>query len=178
MKNRLAFLVILFTLCSSAWSQDLTAMYNQHVNQTNAYFQARTHNLVQNNMQDPRIQYAYQCYRSQGGAASFPQFAYMYAATGGFTQQGMNYYNQVNQGIANQQQQAWSAYQQAQGQRQQAMNQWQNGYYQNQNEAGYNLQGNATYSTPEGNVVLPYTQGQQYYYQYPNGSYAPIYKGR
>ena len=172
---------------------DITGMYNQQVQQNNAYFQNQTQQMVQANMANPQVQYAYQQFLARGGQASFEQFAYYYAATGGFSQQGIQNYNQTSQNINAQQQNAWNGYQQAQQQRQQAVQQWQNGYYQNQREAGYNLNGQATYSTPAGQQVLYYNQqpgysqqnGQNYYmdpngnyyYVYPNGTAQPIQRG-
>jgi len=186
-------IVLLLVLSSQAWGQDMTQMYNQQVQQQNAYFQQRVQQMNQANMANPQVQAAYQQYRAQGGAASFEQFAYMYAATGGFSQQGMQNYNQTSQNINAQQQKAWNGYQQAQQQRQQAVGQWQNGYHRNQNEAGYNLTGQATYSTPNGPQVLNYNNqpgsyqvnGQNYYmdpngnyyYIHPNGSAQPIQRG-
>lgn len=197
-KNLVAFLA----LSGSAFAQygdftqmDISGAYNQQVQQNNAYFQQMTGNMVQQNMQNPRIQQLYQQYCWQGGQATFEQFCYMYGATGGFTPQGIQQYNQTTQGINNQQQQAWAQYQQAQAQRAQAQSQYANGYYQNQQQAGYNLQGQATYYSPNGTQQLPYTWQPGGYYQYnnqnyyvdPNGQYhqvdpngwmTPIYQGR
>lgn len=192
--------LIALALSTNAWAQygdftnlDMTRMYNQHVQQTNAYFENRTQQMVQSNMANPRVQFAYQQYLAQGGQSSFEQFAYMYAATGGFSQQGIQNYHQTTQNINAQQQNAWNGYQQAQQQRQQAVQQWQNGYSRNQTEAGYHLNGQATYSTPVGPQVLNYTNqpgtyqqnGQtysmdaygNYYYVYPNGTVQPIQPG-
>ncbi|MBS2036378.1 hypothetical protein JST97_15415 [bacterium] len=176
-------------LTGTAWSQcpdftqmDISGLYNQRVQQNNAYFQSQTQQIVQANMANPRVQLAYQQYRAQGGQASFQEFAYYYAATGGFSQQGIQNYNQTSQDISAQQQKAWDGYRQAQQQRQQAVQQWQNGYSRNQNEAGYNLNSQATYSTPVGPQVLNYNS-QPGYYQYngqtyykdPRGNYYYIY---
>lgn len=198
MKKLISFCIL--ALSSQAWGQcpdftnmDISGMYNQRVQQNNAYFQAQTQQIIQANMANPQVQYAYQQYRAQGGGASFEQFAYYYAATGGFSRQGIQNYNQTSQNINAQQQNAWNGYQQAQQQRQQAVQQWQNGYSRNQNEAGYNLQGQATYSTPAGPQVLNYTNqpgyyqyngqnyyvdaGGNYYYIYPNGTAQQIQRG-
>lgn len=187
-------------LSGAAWCQcpdftqmDISGMYNQRVQQNNAYFQGQTQQIIQANMANPQVQYAYQQYRAQGGQASFEQFAYYYAATGGFSQQGIQNYNRTSQSINAQQQNAWNGYRQAQQQRQQAVQQWQNGYSRNQSEAGYNLNGQATYSTPVGPQVLNYNNqpgyyqvngqnyymdpGGNYYYVYPNGSLQPIQRG-
>lgn len=198
MRKLLALFII--ALSTNAWAQygdftnlDISGMYNQQVLQNNAYFQNQTQQMVQTNMANPQVQYAYQQYLARGGQASFDQFAYSYAATGGFSQQGMQNYYQTSQNINAQQQNAWNGYQQAQQQRQQAVQQWQNGYYQNQQEAGYNLNNQATYSTPVGQQVLNYTnqpgysqqngqnyymdQSGNYYYVYPNGTVQQIQRG-
>ncbi|MBN9415398.1 hypothetical protein ABS71_18930 [bacterium SCN 62-11] len=198
MKKLIALLAL--TLSTNAWAQygdftglDLSGMYNQQVQQSNAYFQNQTQQMVQANMANPQVQFAYQQYLAQGGQASFAQFAYYYAATGGFSRQGIQNYNQTSQSINAQQQNAWNGYQQAQQQSQQALQGWQNGYARNQNESGYNLTGQATYSTPAGAQVLNYTNqpgfyqqggqnyymdpGGNYYYVYPNGNMQPIQRG-
>lgn len=198
MRKLLALFII--ALSTNAWAQygdftnlDISGMYNQHVQQTQAYFQNQTQQIVQRNMANPQVQYAYQQYLAHGGQAGFEQFAYYYAATGGFSRQGIQNYNQTSQSISAQQQNAWNGYQQAQQQSQQAIQGWQNGYSQNQQEAGYSLNGQATYSTPAGAQVLNYLnqpgyyqqngqnyymdQGGNYYYVYPNGSVQPIQRG-
>jgi hypothetical protein len=198
MKKLTFFLALL--LSTNAWAQygdftglDISGMYNQQVQQTNSYFQNQTQQMVQANMANPQVQYAYQQYLARGGQGSFAEFAYSYAATGGFSQQGMRNYYQTSQSINAQQQNAWNGYQQAQQQSQQALQGWQNGYSRNQSEAGYNLNNQATYSTPNGPQVLNYNnqpgyyqvQGQtyymdpggNYYYVHPNGSAQPIQRG-
>lgn len=184
MKNFFSALLCLIGLSGSAWAQygdftgmDISAMYANTVQNNNAYFESMTGNLIQQNMQNPQIQAMYQQYRMQGGWASFEQFAYMYGATGGFTPQGMNQYNQVSQGIQAQQQQAWSGYQAAQANRAASMNQWQNGYHANQQEAGRVMQGNMTYYGPQGAQELPYMVGPGYYTQHNQGYYVdPSYQ--
>ncbi|MFN8614153.1 MAG: hypothetical protein U0931_41870 [Vulcanimicrobiota bacterium] len=198
MKRLLSLCVLALT--SQAWGQcpdftglDISGQYNQRVQQNNAYFQAQTQQIIQANMANPQVQSAYRQYRAQGGQATFEAFAYYYAATGGFSQQGIQNYNQTSQSINAQQQNAWNGYRQAQQQSQQSLQQWQNGYYRNQSEAGYNLNGQATYSTPAGPQVLNYTNqpgyyqvngqtyyvdgGGNYYYVYPNGSWQQIQRG-
>ena len=193
--------LVLVGLSGSAFAQygdftnmDITGMYNNQVNQNNAQYQQMTNGIVQQNMHNPQVQNMYRQYQQQGGQASFEQFCYMYGATGGFTQQGINQYHQVQQGINAQQQQAWSQYQAAQAQRAQAQRQYANGYYQNQQEAGYNLNGHGTYYSPNGSQQLPYTWQPgnynynnqtyhvnpygQYYQVDPNGWMTPIYQGR
>lgn len=174
-------------LTTGAWAQDISAMYNQYVNQQNAYFQQLTQGVVQQNMSNPGIQQLYWQYRQQGGTASFEQFCYSYAATAGFTPDGIQRYQQSEAGIAAQQRQAWSQYQQAQAERAQAQSQWANGYYLNQQQAGYTMQGQASYSngqylpytwqpgTSHGNYTVDST-GQ--YYQVNDGWATPIYQTR
>lgn len=159
-------------LSGGAYAQDLTAWYNQWAAGQNAQMQQMTNGIVQQNMNNPQVQYAYQQHLAQGGQYSFEQFCYMYAATGGFSAQGMASYNQTTNTIANQDRAAYSDYQAAQAQSAAAMQDWRNGYYANQNEAGNVMQGNQTYYAPNGGAqVLPYTwqpgyqtyNGQNYY---------------
>lgn len=172
------FTIALSLLATGAQAQDFTAMYDQVVAGNNAYYQQLTNGIVSQNMNNPQIQMAYQQHRAQGGGYSFEQFCYMYGATGGFTPQGMSYYNQVEGNIAAQQQQAWSSYQQSQQNSAQAMQNWRNGYYQNQNEAGNVIQGNQTYYSQNGaSQVLPYTwQPGHYYYNNQNYYVDPSYQ--
>jgi hypothetical protein len=160
-------LLLLLLLVSGAHGQDLTSMYDQQVQQQNAYYQRLTQTMVQQNMDNPLLQQDYAHYRQQGGQATFAQFCYLYAATGGMTDGGIARYQQNEANIAAQQQQAWSQYQQAQARRSQVHNQYAQGYHLNQQEAGYNLRGQATY---QGNQQLPYSW-QSGTYNYNNSTY-------
>lgn len=194
-------LLLIVSLSTGAFAQygdftqmDISGMYNQQVQQNNAQYQHLTQGIVQNNMQNPHVQMMYRQYLMQGGQATFEQFCYMYGATGGFSPQGIQQYNQTTQSINAQQQQSWQQYQAAQAQRAQAQSQWANGYYQNQQQAGYTMQGQGTYYSPGGSTQLPYTwqpgnynYNNQNYHVDPNGQYyhidangwaTPIYQGR
>lgn len=170
---------------------DMSSWYNGVVAQQNAQMNQMTANIVQQNMANPQVQQAYQQHLAQGGGYSFEQFAYMYAATGGFSQQGMAHYQQVEMGIQQQQQHAMQDYRQAQAQSAAAMQGWRDNYYANQAEAGNVMQGNQTYQTPfSGPQPLPYTwqpgyhthnqqnyyvdANNQYYQQAPDGWYYPL----
>ena len=94
--------------------------------------------------------------------------------------------------IQQREQSSWQGLQQAQAQRGQAQQAWQNGYYNNQQEAGRQLMGNSTYGAANGQTQqLPHTwqanttyqyQGQlyhvdasgQYYQRAANGWWYPI----
>lgn len=169
-------LLLALSLVGLAWGQpdftnmDITSMYNQQVNQNNAYFQQLNQATVQANMQNPRVRAMYRQYQAQGGQASFEQFCYMYGATGGFSGPGIQNYYQTQQDINAQQQRSWQDYQQAQAQRARAQSQWQEGYRQHQQQAGTTLQGQATYTSPAGTCPLPYTW-QPGYHQYNSQTY-------
>lgn len=180
MFKKFAQIIALATLTSAAASaQDYSAWYANQVQNQNAYFNQLTNSVVQQNMQNPYVQRAYQAHLAQGGGYSFEQFCYLYGATGGFSQAGIAQYNNVTRDNVAREQRAWSGYQNAQNAYADARRAYSNGYSNIQNERGNNLQGNSTYWTQNGNpVVLPHTwqpgyhnhQGQGYYvnpsYQY------------
>lgn len=132
----------------------------------NQQMQQQANAMVQQAMQNPDCQAKYRQHRAQGGQMSFPQFAYQYLATGGFTAEGMARYRQSES--ANQQKEAAAAQglRQAQAARGQAQQQYAQGYARNQAEAGEVLRGNSSWVDP--------TNGRQRALPYlgPNGGYA------
>lgn len=180
---------------------DYGAMINQQLQQQqmmNQQMQQREAMIVQQVMQDPRAQALYQQHRAQGGQLSFPQFAYQYAATGGFTPEGMARFRQSESASQQREQQSWAGLQQAQRDRAEAQQAQRDGYWRNQNEAGLGLQGRGTYYDPGsgGTLVLPNLQPGQvsrdprtgqafvmdqrgnYYGQAPNGQWYPLQPAR
>ena len=147
---------------------DLTAYANQLASEQNAQMQMGRDSIVQQLMQDPQVQQGYQNYRMQGGPLSFPDFAYQWAATRGFSPDGVRDFqnrervNQYNEKVA------LDGVRAAEGQSAAAINQWNTNFANNQQVAGQNLTGQATYATPWGPQVLPYTW-EPGYYQGPNG---------
>lgn len=153
------YLVLIAGVAHPLSAQDYDTMLQQQMqqfNQLNQQMQQHETNIVQQNMQNPQVQAMYQNYLAQGGTISFQQFAYNYAATGGYTQEGMAYYQQNERNIQQQEQAAINAYRQNQTQNAQAMQQMHqrnadiahqrgnllNGttdYYDNSNNTQYNL---------------------------------------
>jgi hypothetical protein len=125
-------------------------------------------------MANPDCQAKYQQHIAQGGRLSYPQFAYQYAATGGFSAQGMANYRQSES--ANQQREAAAAQglRQAQAARGQAQQQYAAGYARNQAEAGEVLRGNSSWVDPGNGQqrALPY-MGPNGGYQDPRGCILP-----
>jgi hypothetical protein len=179
---------------------DFNAMINQGMaNMNNIVKQAEEAGAraVQQAMNDPRCQAMYQQHQQQGGRMSLQQFAYEYARTGGFTQQGkINAFN-VEQNNQAKEKQAYDAWQAAQRNASNAINQWQEGYRRNQNEAGNVMTGKMTYVDPNGRqFVLPYLQpgyttdrntgtvyhldqfGRYHYMQNNSGYWVPLNPGR
>ena len=126
--------------------------------------------IVQANMQNPRVQQMYQQHRAQGGCLSFPDFAYQYAATGGFTPQGMANYAATERQIQANDMSAWQGYQQAQANRGAAQMNMQQHSHNNQQEFGHTLQGNSTWVDPNSgsSYALPHTAQPGAVYQDPN----------
>ena len=121
----------------------------------------------------------------------------MYAATGGFTQQGMAYFNATEARNNANEQAALNRYRQAQAERAQAQADLWAGYHRNNAEVGNLLRGNSTYTNPNtgSNYVLPHTlqAGQTYRdnagnffqtdargnkYIYTNSGWLPLNAGR
>ena len=179
-------------------NMDITGMYNNWGAQQNAQMQQQTQQIIAQVLQDPRFQSMYQQYLASGGNATPEQYAYSYAATGGFTPQGMQNYQNSEAMSAAKIQNAWQGYQNSvQGYRD-AYGNYTGGYSANQNEFGIAVSGNSTYVEPGTGTraVLPNTwqantinqfNGQTYYVdqagQYfwvdpDNGWRYPIYQNR
>ncbi|MBA2492885.1 MAG: hypothetical protein H0V34_14765 [Gammaproteobacteria bacterium] len=116
-------------------------------------------NLVQQNMGDPQIQAQYQQHLANGGGGTLAEYAYGWAATGGYTPQGYAAYGATSTQIANQYHTAIQGYWDAQQGSADALAGLNQGYFDNQVEAGYGLGGNGTFynSYTGSNEVLPYT---------------------
>lgn len=144
----------------------LAQMQRQQM-QMNQQMQATHAQIVQRTMQDPNCQAMYRQHRAGGGQLSFEQFAAQYAATGGFSQEGIARYRaSENRNIANEQA-AFGRLQQAQRERAGAQANYMESYGRNQAEAGRVLQGQSSWTNP--------TNGQNYALNYmgPAVSYDP-----
>ena len=167
------------------------ARMNEIVNQA----QQRGHAAIQQRMQDPVVQAAWQRHLQQTGGrpqVTYYQFTYWYVYTNGFSAQGMAHARANEAGMQAREQAAWQGVRQAEAQRGQAQQAQRDGYFRNQQEAGRHLQGQSTYVAPNGaGVVLPHTwqpgatyawQGQtyrvdaggQYHVLAPNGGWVPL----
>ena len=178
MKSR-TFLLLTLSLISSvlvsaiALAQNYEAMIQQQLQQGQnmaAQMQQMQQGIVQQNMQNPQVQAMYQQHLAAGGQLSFDQFAYNYAATGGFTQEGMARYRQSEQ--ANQQKEAaaMQAYRDAQAQRGQAMQEMHNQNNEMAHDRGNLLNGTTDYRDPTTGAIynLPHTAQPNEYYRDPN----------
>lgn len=141
---------------------DYSAMLNEALARNNA-LNDQIHNaetsLVQQVMQNPQAQAMYQQHLAQGGQLSFEQFAYQYAATGGFTPAGLANYRRSEAVIAERDRNAWLGYRDAEIQRGNAQAGYMDAYHAGQAEAGNVLQGNSTWVDPNtgANTTLAYT---------------------
>ena len=141
---------------------DYGAMLQQQLQQSQRLtrqMQQAENNVVQQLMHNPDCIAKYQQHRAGGGNLSFEQFAYQYAATGGFSAQGMARLRQSEHANQQREQSAWQDYQQAQQQRGQAQQAYAEGYSANQQEAGRVMQGNSSWVDPAtgGTRALAYT---------------------
>lgn len=159
-------------------AQDYGAMIQQQMalmNQRLAQGQNMVQQMVQQRMQDPRVQQAWQQYLAQTGgrpAMDYPTFTYNYIYTNGFSAAGIQHAR--NNEARNQaaERSAYDGYRQAQQQRAAAMQDQRNGYFAQQQEAGRGLMGQSTYQVGGAAQVLPHTwqagslhehQGRTYY---------------
>jgi len=189
--------LVSFVAGSLAGAQDLNAANAAFNARLNAAMNANQNAIVSQNLNDPRVQAAYRQHLEQGGRYTREQFAYMYAATGGFTPQGIAYFNATEARNNANEQAALNRLRQAQAERAQAQANLWAGYHRNNAEVGNLLQGNSTYTNPNtgSNYVLPHTlqAGQTYrdnagnYFQtdargnkyiYTNGWWLPLNAGR
>jgi hypothetical protein len=178
-----ALILSLFALTGFASAQydftgmDIAGMYNSYVQQQNAQMEVQLQQIIAQVMQDPRFQSMYQQYIMSGGTATAEQYAYSYAATGGFTPQGMQIYQNSEALSAAKIQNAWNGYQSAVQGYQEAYNNYTGSFAETTNEMGNVLMGNSTYVdyATGSSYVLPHTwqtetynyhNGQTYYVDY------------
>ncbi|MDP1564003.1 MAG: hypothetical protein Q8M16_21690 [Pirellulaceae bacterium] len=169
-----AILVAAGTMSSPSvlWAQsDMTVWFDQQVAQNNQYFQQLENGITQQNMQNPEIQRQYQAYAANGGSGSFQDYAFGWAATGGYTPTGWGVWNASESQIQRRDQQAISDYHNY------TNNLWtetNNERRQVQDRMAYHrgelLSGNGTYVNPwnGSHHTLPYTSStgtthQDYY---------------
>lgn len=152
---------------------DLTAYFNMWAADQNAQMNQMLNGVVQQNMNDPRVVAMHQQMVASGQfQGDLATFAYQYAATGGFSHEGMRAYAATSQDIANKEKQAWLGYQGAVENYRNTYNGYAGGYAANQTEAGNGLTGQSTYSGYHGQQLLPHTwqpntqhihEGNRYY---------------
>lgn len=144
----------------------------QQNQQLDREMQARTADIVQRTMQNPDCYARYQQHLAQGGTLSYPQFAYQYAATGGFTPEGIQRYRSSEQENQRREYQAWQDWQRAQKERGQAQQHYADGYARNQNQAGDVLQGKSWWIDPTTGQrqSLPYLGPNQGYVDWRTGN--------
>lgn len=121
--------------------------------------------VVQRAMQDPECQEMYRRHLAGGGQMSFPQFAYQYAATGGFSQRGMQIHRQSEAENQARERAAAAGVRRAEQQRGAAQGAYAEGYFRNQQEAGNLLQGRSSWVDPTtGDTrILPYMGPNDHY---------------
>ena len=163
-----------FAAAQDFTNMDITGMYNNWAAQQNSQMNQQTQQVIGQVLQDPRFRSMYQQYMASGGTASAEQYAYSYAATGGFTQQGMQNYQRSEAENAAKIQNAQRDLRNAEQGYRDAYGNYTDGYSENANEAGRTLMGNSTYVQPDSgsSYVLPHTwqadsynmyNGQMYY---------------
>jgi len=159
-------------------AQNFELMIQQQMAAMNANIQRgqnQVNQMVQQRMQDPAVQQAWQRYLQQTGgrpAMDYPTFTYNYIYTNGFSAQGVaaaRANEQRNQGL---EAAAAQRLRQAERERGQAQQNQRDSYFANQQEAGRQLQGTSTYIAPNGQpLVLPHTWQRNGTYQHQGATY-------
>lgn len=142
--------------------QGKTDIYQQIMNNTDPLGQQLSQfyqGVIQQNVADPRVQAGYNAWIANGGGGTIEEFAYGWAATGGYSAQGLANYGATSAQINVQQQQAITNYFNSQGTYAEAYGEYTGGFQGNITEAGNGLMGNGTFYNPNTgtNEVLPYT---------------------
>jgi hypothetical protein len=130
---------------------DYGAMLQQQLQQganLTAQMQQAEQQLVQRVMQDPQCQAMYQQHLAGGGRLTFPQFAYQYAATAGFTRDGSARFRAGEASNQQRERAAWQDYRAAEQQRGQGQQAYMDGYARNQQESGRVMQGDSSWVDP------------------------------
>ena len=172
------FVLIASHFClGSATAQDLNDYMQNQLNQTEAAMQQyyaqmnqldqqikqSENQVVDRAMNDPRCRQMYQQYVNQGmpnGQLTFPQFAYFYAATRGFSQEGIAHYNQTTRDINAKDSAAVRNYQNYVNNLWQQTNQYRSDVYnRQQHDVGDLMTGSTTYTNPQTGetMYMPYT---------------------
>jgi hypothetical protein len=148
MLMKLPAIVLIAAVATPAGAQDLNAYFAQQNAMMQQQMATLQGQIVHRNMNDPRVVAMYQQALRQGYRGSLQDFAYGYAATGGYTPEGMRYYQQTE--ARNQAAEAAAArrYQDAVQSRGNAIAERNAHAAQNQYDAGLGLQGRQRYADP------------------------------
>lgn len=169
----------------AARAQNFELMIQQQMAAMNANIQRgqnQVNQMVQQRMQDPAVQQAWQRYLQQTGgrpAMDYRTFTYNYIYTNGFSAQGIalaRANEQRNQGLENAALQRLRIAEQERGNAQQ---QQRDSFFANQQEGGRLLMGQSTYVAPNGQALqLPHTWQRNTTYQHQGSTYHVDPSGR
>ncbi len=149
---------LLLGLALPAAAQDWNAMNQAFNDQLNAQMQAGLDAIIRQNMADRRIQAMYQQAVASGQfQGTLADYAYAYAATGGFTPQGYGNLMASNAQIAGQHDRMMADYWASQQGIRDAFAGWTGGFAANQQEAGLGLMGQSTWQGGYGPQQAPHT---------------------
>lgn len=174
----LATLAVSTLLGAPARAQDYQAMINQSIARMNAIVAQAQNNVqgvVQQRMQDPAVQAAWQQYVARNGGRpqmDYPTFTYYYVYTNGFSAQGMAHMRSTEAGIQQREAAAWQGVRQAEAGRAAAMQGQRDAWFANQQEAGRGLMGQGTWQAADGwRTQLPQTWAANTTHQYQGQTY-------
>lgn len=113
LRSFLIMIALFLVIAAPLKADDYGAMLQQSLQQSDQLTQQMQQaqaNIIQQNLQNPQVQAMYQQHLAQGGTMTPEQFAYNYAATGGFSPEGMANYNRTTQDIQQRDQASINAY--------------------------------------------------------------------
>jgi hypothetical protein len=178
LKTLIAGCAVMLAAVTPAQAQDYGAMVRQGMAAMDANIQRgqqQVNQIVQQRMQDPAVQQAWQRYLHHSGGRpqmNYATFTYNYVYTNGFSNAGIAHARANEAGIQQREMQAWRGLQQAQANRAAAMQNQRDGYFAHQQEAGRALMGNSTYVAPNGQpLVLPHTWQRNGTYEHQGSVY-------
>jgi hypothetical protein len=151
---------------------DISGMNNQWAAGQNSQMQTMQNDLVSQNMNNPQVIAMYNQQVASGQFyGSLADFAYKYAATGGFSAQGYANYNNTTNQTADQQRRAMVDYNSSVDNYRDAYNGYTGGYSDNSQESGRGLMGQSTYYGNGTSQALPHTWEAGSYNNYQGNQY-------
>jgi hypothetical protein len=89
----LTVITLFFLVTTPLLAEDYDDLLQEQIEEANEKMQQTKEDIVEQNLDNPQTEEMYEQHLEQGGTMSEEEFAYMYGATGGQTQEAINRYN-------------------------------------------------------------------------------------